>query len=282
MRNPILALILIALLLHSANAQVLPTAECDCKCYGEEIKESATSEEICYEECGRKCGARAGFTKDCITNCNTVYCVLDPDRVTSAAHTTELIDGCKAACKQRCELNSLIIGPSGIVTVLRYGIMLIAATIFAICALRFLLSDDPGKRTEAKKCFIYVITGVIIVGAASLIPRVLLISGGAVEPRLACSSCEECTAAIEAAVAGELVILMEDIKDRDGTCIIWENDNVGFTCNGHVIDGDGDNDGLGISISNHKGNKISYCEITEFDVGINLDNAEDMLWNTTR
>jgi len=257
----------------------ITTVKCTCQCYNETIKASAAGGGTCYKICGSRCGARAGFAgedppNDCKTRCDDKnYCLLEEYSLWTDGDRTKLQEGCKAACEQRCGLNSLIIGPSGFVPLLRYGALLIATAIFAVCGLKFLLSDDPDKRTEAKKCFLYVIAGTIIVGAASIIPEIFLVPGGAVEPRLACSSCEECNTAIEAAVAGELVILTKDIEDHGGACITWENDNVRFTCNGHVIDGTGT--GIGISISNHKGNRISNCRITDFGTGIKLNSANE-------
>jgi len=275
MRNLTLALILLALLAPVVDAQIPSTVECASQCYGEEINASATSDAICYEICGRRCGARAGFAEDCGTQCDgDHYCFLDPLRLWSGSGRDNLRDGCIAACGQRCDLNSLIIGPSGVVSIIRYGALLVAAIIFAICGLKLLLSDEPDKRTEAKNCLFYVMAGILIVGLATLIPEALMIPAGVVEPRLACSTCDECNSAIQAATAGELVVLTADINDHAGACIIIDSsDQIRFTCNGHVIDGTGG--GIGISISDHRKNRVSNCEIKDFNFGIALSNSDD-------
>ena len=117
--------------------------------------------------------------------------------------------------------------------------------------------------------------GIAVLLAASFIGTAQMVQAG--EP---CSSCADCQAKL---VSGlwPTVVLTADIIDHAGDCIglnFGESDVI-FDCNGHVIDSDGAdvNPEHGISIRHGSGITITNCTISDFDTGILLVEASDIV-----
>lgn len=84
-----------------------------------------------------------------------------------------------------------------------------------------------------------------------------------------CDDCDNCTTKIQAANSGDIVSLIVNTPaDRDETCINFSGaENITFDCQGHIIDGDDDNFGIGIALEGGDNNTIKNCRIQQFRNG---------------
>lgn len=90
-----------------------------------------------------------------------------------------------------------------------------------------------------------------------------------------CNSCSDCESKINSASAGDIVKLTSNIINQNGICITGKNGNVEFDCQGHIIDGDGTGSDMGAYITNANSNTIKNCIISDFGIGINLENSSN-------
>ncbi len=86
-----------------------------------------------------------------------------------------------------------------------------------------------------------------------------------------CSSCSGCNAKLDGTYS--TVQLTASISNKDGNCITFSDGNIEFDCQGHTIDGDGDDYGTGIYLHLKSDSTIRNCVITGFDKGILLSST---------
>ena len=137
----------------------MPVA-CSCSCHGSTIESPVNEDdyEKCPELCGKKC---AGFTdckEDC-TSCCSSYCQ-------DAGLPSEGVAACEDSCEDACSFNSTTYG---LIDMIRYIAIAVAAIVLAACGLKFLVSDDPESRREAKRCFLYLLFAITLLGIAQVL-----------------------------------------------------------------------------------------------------------------
>ncbi len=162
----LILLVLLLILFPTAGANI-KIVSCFCKCPGPDgsikvLHTNGTEEGNCQETCGGLCGGMSSCGlnpagTDCDTCCGN-YCY----SVTPAEAKTSCIDNCLNVCG----VKSLVMET---VSMFSYIAVAIAVTLFAICGIRFLTADDPESRDTAKKCILYIIIALVIIGIASLI-----------------------------------------------------------------------------------------------------------------
>lgn len=118
----------------------------------------------CKQECARACGFRTTGRSDkvdCKSDCNT-WCSIVPPASCGLLGTLscETQDECKKACTSTCEMNGQIYPLVEIV----YGIAAgIAALMIILHGFKWLISEEPAERKEARERIIYTLYGVIII-----------------------------------------------------------------------------------------------------------------------
>jgi len=153
----LLAVLLMGILAVNTAGEVVP---CQCSCNGQFIESPVHEDDSakCPELCGKQC---AGFTdcgragEDCGSCCSS-YCQ-------NAGLPAGGVNACRVSCRDACSFNSIIYE---LIDVIRVIALVIAAAVFAICGLRILVSEDPESRREAKKCFVYLIFAIVLLGIA--------------------------------------------------------------------------------------------------------------------
>ncbi|OYT27306.1 MAG: hypothetical protein B6U97_02000 [Candidatus Altiarchaeales archaeon ex4484_96] len=160
-------IILLFILVYASAFVIAPYDTYECWCYDNGLSGIGSTLEIRMENCGRACG---GLTycptleyMDCVTCCD-VYCSF------SGLEEGIPLDSCIDSCHKTCYSKNMLVE---IYEAIKYIIIFIAAMMFAVCAIWFILSDKPESRDKAKGCMIYAIIGLIVVGLA--IPLVQLI-----------------------------------------------------------------------------------------------------------
>ena len=130
---------------------------CSCGCHGVLLEAPIHEDDYsnCPELCSRKC---AGFT-DCKADCGNCC----SDYCQNAGLPSEGVAACEDSCDDACKFNSTIYG---LIDLVRYIAIAVAAVVFAVCGLKFLVSDDPESRRGAKRCFMYIIFAIILLGVA--------------------------------------------------------------------------------------------------------------------
>jgi len=118
-------------------------------------------------------------------------------------------------------------------------------------------------------------TTTTIVGTTSTSTTTTLPTG-----ETTCSSCSGCSAKLNGDY--DTVKLTADIADHDGTCVLIDASNVEFDCQGHTIDGDGDNSGYGAYMHLETGNTIKNCIFTGFKYGVYLSSSSLNTLNSNR
>ncbi|MCK5476755.1 MAG: right-handed parallel beta-helix repeat-containing protein, partial [Candidatus Aenigmarchaeota archaeon] len=90
-----------------------------------------------------------------------------------------------------------------------------------------------------------------------------------------CNNCTDCSEKIQNANYGDTVRLTANITNHDGTCIEFNDaDGIIFDGGNHLIDGDEDTNGYGISLAGYSNsNTLINCKITGFYHGIYLNTA---------
>lgn len=117
----------------------------------------------CKQECARACGFRTTGRSDevdCKSDCNT-WCLIPSESCgLLGTLSCETRDECKKACKSTCEMNGQIYPLVEIV----YGIAAgIAALMIILHGFKWLISEEPAERKEARERIIYTLYGVIII-----------------------------------------------------------------------------------------------------------------------
>ncbi|MFH1585844.1 MAG: NosD domain-containing protein [archaeon] len=106
-------------------------------------------------------------------------------------------------------------------------------------------------------------------------------------PTQTCHNCTNCSTTIQGASYGDTVRLTADILNEDGDCIEFDgSDGITFDCQGHLIDGDADWNGAGISLNGtgdgSNNNTIKNCVINQFSNGIyNINSNNNLIINNT-
>ena len=127
------------------------------------IYTNGTNETNCQEYCGGMCGgmSHCGLNilsgNDCDTCCNT-YC--------SGVTPPEAKPSCIKNCKEVCGVKSNLMG---IASMFSYFAVAVVAVLFAVCGIRLLTADDPEAREVAKKCILYLLIALVLIGIAALI-----------------------------------------------------------------------------------------------------------------
>ncbi len=171
MRLLTIALLLSVLCLTASADIELMGCSCDCPAGPTDefvgfttktVYTNGTNETNCQETCGGICGgmSHCGLNllgSDCDTCCNT-YC----SGVTPTEAKTPCIDNCKEVCEVKSNLME-------ITSILSYFAVAIVAVLFAVCGIKLLTSDDPETREAAKKCILFLIIALVLIGIAALI-----------------------------------------------------------------------------------------------------------------
>ena len=134
-----------------------------CSCYGETLEAYGSSVEAAEYQCGAYCGGLADCGKSgesCDSCCNDEYCN------NAGLSGDEELEGCGNSCKSSCGSNRFVHDLIELFVALS---LLIAALVLAGCGLKFITSDEPASRTQAKKCIAYVIAALILLGIAGAI-----------------------------------------------------------------------------------------------------------------
>jgi len=161
---PAIAIILAVIL----SVSVSGIKHCECTCHGNITHADGANEERCYRQCGIACGSLTDKSVDCEKSCdsNTGYCK-EPE--VDGDMGDKVRDGCRVSCKNTCE----VLAMEGTATeTLRTIALVVAAVVLAICGLTSLLSTDPSSRDMGKKCVMYVILALIIVGLSLSLVRI--------------------------------------------------------------------------------------------------------------
>ena len=142
---------------------------CTCTCKTKEgsveIEEVSLGEENCLAKCGGVCGGLASCglaDEDCDECCNT-FCESTDN---SFSGNNDAVARCKQVCKGKCRFNISI---TDIYKAIMLASIILGALIFAVCGIRFILADDVETKEKSKRCLIYVIAGLIIIGAAVML-----------------------------------------------------------------------------------------------------------------
>jgi len=152
---------LIILPLLIALSLPVSAVHCECDCYNDTLQADGATQESCYRQCGIACGSLTWVSADCVVSCNSATGYCNPTDVTATALGGRVREGCRGSCEKTCE----ILAMEGTATdTLRTIALVVAAVVLAICGLKFLLSEDPSSRDEGKKCVMYVIVALIVVG----------------------------------------------------------------------------------------------------------------------
>jgi len=143
-----------------------------CACYGQGLEASGSSLSAAEYQCGAYCGGltHCGKGGEECDSCCTDYC---RDADLSNENETK---GCINSCKNSCGSNRFFHDLAGLFIAIT---LVIAVVILTGCGLRFITSDDLEARKKAKRCLIYVIAALIILGlAGAIIDMVYEPSGG--------------------------------------------------------------------------------------------------------
>lgn len=133
---------------------------CACSCEGVLIESPVHEDD--YEKCPELCSKQCAGLTDCgradenCGSCCSSYCQ-------NAGLPLEGVAACEASCEDACDFNRAIYG---LINVIRYIALAIAAVVFAVCGLRFIISEDPESRRQAKRCFLYIIFALTLIGIA--------------------------------------------------------------------------------------------------------------------
>jgi len=264
--------------ISSASASDLPekflVRSDTCSCYGQTSEASGSSLSTAEYQCGSVCGGLTYCGKggqDC-DSCCSYYCS------GAGLDSQSGVMGCLNSCERSCGSNGFFYDLTELFIAIT---LVIAAVIFAACGLKFIISDEPDSRKQAKRCLIYVVAALILLGIAGAIVGMFYGPSPGVTTTttttsttisaLECTDCSSCTDAIKNANSGDTVKLIADIDNHDGTCIEWQNNNITLDCQGsYHIYGDGDGTENGINMDEKTGNTIKNCEIKEFYDGVAL------------
>ncbi len=118
----------------------------------------------CNRQCASTCGLRTSLRSDqiaspdtCDTKCANNVC----NGISgSCGLLCDLNKECKNACKSTCELNGQIYSLVDIVYEIAAGI---AALMIILHGFKWLISEEPAERKEARERIIYTLYGVIII-----------------------------------------------------------------------------------------------------------------------
>ncbi len=212
--------------------------ECVCDCNGL-ILHLVSQEGFCELTCARACGAH--------TNCPTEE---QPDCDKCCGDwCSGKGNECVEACMERCQMTS---GIDDLIKAIKSAVIIIAAIIFALCSIQYMIAGNPESRNWAKKCITYVIIGLIIIGLALLIVELF---GGMVEP-----SGDKC---VRDESCDELCGREGYSNDAGATC--YSNDDCTLKCSGKCVPRESCNKECGgVGYSNDEGRtcyKDETCSI---------------------
>ncbi|OYT27308.1 MAG: hypothetical protein B6U97_02010 [Candidatus Altiarchaeales archaeon ex4484_96] len=149
------------------------TVQCTCTCNTPggvvEITEYSYNIDECLAKCGGVCGgyANCGMLFEDCPACCADYC----ENGGHDFHGSELAPKrCKQVCEGKCGFN---LGIMGLYEALLYASITFAALIFTVCAIRFITAEYVDSKEKSKRCMIYVIMGLIIIGAASELVKII-------------------------------------------------------------------------------------------------------------
>ena len=203
--NRLILLVIVGILICSSivSAKLLEV-RCLCDCQGETIsamgvaptkwletknEEYTHAVETCQAQCAATCGGLTDCSgkdilnptaQDCPKCCNA-YCdtyawIYPPPNyaysdITFPPTSDHYKNLCKKSCKSTCKLHETI---HGITEIIYYIAGIIAAIMFVISGYKFITSDNPEDRTEAKKGFMFVILALIIIIIAEPLVNLLM------------------------------------------------------------------------------------------------------------
>ena len=130
-----------------------------CSCHGESLTASGSSLSMAEYQCGSVCGGLTYCGKggaDCDSCCSS-YCS------GAGLDSTSGVSGCTNQCTNSCGSNRFVHDLTDLFVAIA---LIVAALAFAACGIKFITSDEPGSRRQAKKCIIYVIAALVLLGLA--------------------------------------------------------------------------------------------------------------------
>ena len=204
--------------------------ECVCDCNGR-ILHLVSQEGNCELTCARACGTHT----NCVSNCESCC----------ATWCSGKGDECVEACLERCQLTSSV---NELIESIKSAAIIIAAIIFILCSIQYLIAGNPESRDWAKKCITYVVIGLIILGLALYIVELL---DGMVEPGV-----ENCvrTASCDTLCEGEGYS-----NDGGGTC--YNNSDCTIKCFGDCVPTESCDDDCGGAGYSNDGGRTCYKDV---------------------
>ncbi len=140
----------------------------------------------CMGVCGGICGSYSvcgNNLKDYCIECCENYCKSEEHDFKNSGAALE---NCKKACEGKCEYTK---GITNIYNGIKIITIIIAALIFAICGIKFITAETTESKARAKRCLVYVVMGLIIVGIA--LELVNLLYKPITQPTTPKQKCEE-------------------------------------------------------------------------------------------
>jgi len=177
MKHKFILLVVVGILLIAGVGSALDFYACVCSCTLPtgtiDITATSIDEDSCMEACGAICGGYTNCTENCNTCCDedNGYCSKVSIPAVTSWDINKVKDGCEKSCKSTCKLHETIHGITGIIY---YIAGIIAAIMFVISGYKFITSDNPEDRTEAKKGFMFVILALIIIIIAESLVNLLM------------------------------------------------------------------------------------------------------------
>jgi len=180
----ILAIVIIFLTPYSFSYQVICT--CTGECHGRDVEQSAarrkdlysiSEEEECLQRAKTSFGAHCGGLTNCNSGCVELGINIECEEVKTKASSCckdwctgfsgdEEYCGCIQSCEANCRTNELI---GQLISILQYISVVIVAIMLAINGIKFITSDSPYDRDQAKASIRYVIIALIILALVTYI-----------------------------------------------------------------------------------------------------------------
>ncbi len=147
-----------------ANAIEYKTAQCTCKCGTKTISakgfgtSSDDAQKSCDEMCARNCGSATECPTDDVSDC-TKCC---KEKV-CGSFAGDAKAACQESCENTCGFRSIL---KGLTDLIYTAAGIIAAIMLVVHGLKFITSQDPDARRNAKNAILYVILALVIIGIA--------------------------------------------------------------------------------------------------------------------
>jgi len=141
----------------------VPSATCTCD--DQPLEASGSSFSRAEYQCGSLCG---GLTKCGMAEPDCVLCCPDYCKGSKGIGppTGYYLTGCTDSCELSCRSNKFVNDLTNLFVAIT---LVIAVVMFAACGLKFITSDEPESRKQAKRCLIYVVVALILIGIAGAI-----------------------------------------------------------------------------------------------------------------